>query len=499
MAATTLTAGSIYTYLVNSSGRMTLTPGGGGTITILSRDSSDDTAVPRSISAAETLPLRASSTISFQAVGVDATWEFFPFDSAENMAFLQSSVSGGALVKKSPTVSWVPGARRDATYITGSQRTYNMMATAPADFDAVQIIMFADDTVSATLTGCVAVSESNASKRIPLIGGTPYNALAAANTQLGWVPVTWASSSSLATSTTGVQTRPAIHVSDWIPLSSIPRTDSGTKPLIMVRMAHASTTAAIPVNSFASAADVTAYRAEIAPHEFYVNQSAVDGVAVPSAFTVDWAEGSDYLIIPVRGLRFRCRGAYSTVMFAGDSLTRGSGADSWWKGWAHKAGRAVGAGYINAGLPGQTQATYNTFAGDLITALNPTAVVEEVLSPNDTDGGSYVAQTLSKQMSAAMGFVQTVLQTGAVPVLWDGVPFGTASGAGQYVLAGAARVASVGIIDKFNVTVQMSNPAATGGTNIYGAAYDSGDHVHPNQAGHDLIYAAAMTALNKHK
>ena len=77
MAATTLTAGSVRDLPIRSSGRLTLTPGSGGTITILSRDSSDDTAVPRSISSAETLSLVADSTLSFQAVTADQANVYF--------------------------------------------------------------------------------------------------------------------------------------------------------------------------------------------------------------------------------------------------------------------------------------------------------------------------------------------------------------------------------------------------------------------------------------
>jgi hypothetical protein len=70
----TVAAGQEKIISVNDPGQAILTPGVGGSIVILSRDSSDDLPVPRTITTAETISMLAFSTLHFRAVGVDATW-----------------------------------------------------------------------------------------------------------------------------------------------------------------------------------------------------------------------------------------------------------------------------------------------------------------------------------------------------------------------------------------------------------------------------------------
>lgn len=74
----TLLAGRDVIISTNEPTSAVLTPGGGGSITILSRDSVDDLPVPRTITSAETIPMSAVSTLHFRAVGADATYFQFP-------------------------------------------------------------------------------------------------------------------------------------------------------------------------------------------------------------------------------------------------------------------------------------------------------------------------------------------------------------------------------------------------------------------------------------
>lgn len=81
-----------------------------------------------------------------------------------------------------------------------------------------------------------AAIDTNANRESVVIGGVAYAQLAPANTVNGFFPVTFAGAAtvSLSAATTAVQ----FAISDRIPLTSVPRADGGTLPLIQVRMDH---------------------------------------------------------------------------------------------------------------------------------------------------------------------------------------------------------------------------------------------------------------------
>lgn len=163
-----------------------------------------------------------------------------------------------------------------ATQSTAAVRTYHLMTTAPVEFDAVALIII-NNGAATTLDGAaIAVSESNTSKTVPVVNGTSYNAIAAADTNLGWVPVTFNGGATSTAMAIGTETAPSFLLSDFIPLSSIPRTDGGLLPLIMSRVYY--NNRAHPWRNVSQPTATGVINTQMYPHEYYNVTQGVDGV-----------------------------------------------------------------------------------------------------------------------------------------------------------------------------------------------------------------------------
>lgn len=393
--------------------------------------------------------------------------------------------------------------------ITG---TASLLTTAPGDFDAVALIFCNINSANMVIDGAaVAVSErsdSAAAKYIPIINGTQYNALAGATNQLGFVPVTWSGDSSV-TIAAGTSRRPTWSLSDFVPLSSIPRVDGGMFPIVLAR--EYSNARIRSVNYLTNAAAMVSLNEMIAPYEWYnMSQSATNAVSTPGGMTAPTDSG----VCRIHGVAFRLRGTGDLVVFTGDSITKGLGAGGYdadigsvspvgsvtpeqvGKSWPAQSMVALSnkdrpAGYINAGVNGSSTAEFYTRLADLTALLKPTVVVAPAYTPNELMNTAVASASLAK----AISFVDTYQQMGAVPVIVAPTPYGGAGSESvrQSIIARIAGMRGVTYIDT-NVSGVYD---ATNSANNFWASGATVDNTHGSLAGYTAIASGAAVPVLK--
>jgi len=414
-------------------------------------------------------------------------------------------LNGSQPFSKKPTsisafVPFMP-TNYDSSTITLTQ---NAMYTAPGDFDAVAIIEINVGGSPITIDSySVAVSErSDTSKTIPVINGTSYNALASGSDQNGWIPVTWSGATPV-TVAAGSFNRPTLAISDWIPLSSIPRVETGkTLPLVMVRKYINTRTQSNVVMS--SAAEQDAVGTNLAPYEMYqCAQLTVDGVSSPSSFTTTWIAGSNTATLRIHGLAFRMRGSAETVLFVGDSIIRGLGAGgdvvttnalNMVGGFCTKSAISLAnknnpVGFINAGQPGRTSSASVQNAIDWFALLRPTVLAYQYYTPNDAPVNYSL---IASEFSRAEQLCELAFNVGTVPLLISPVPYQFGNEAIR--LKAVERATSMRKVYTVNPNISGVYDVTNSG-GYYWATGAQTDNVHPSNAGTRIIADSALTPV----
>lgn len=200
---------------------------------------------------------------------------------------------------------------------TSSTRTFSIVTSCPRDMIAVQVILPNAGAATAITSAAVAVTESLVNASVPTIGGTQYNAVAAAGTNLGFLPMTFAGGAGSAMEA-GTNQNPSYTVSDVIPLRAVQPTDSNPYSYIIWR-GHFSGVVQ-PIRTGMSLASTDLVSASLAPF-VYKNfvQGTVDGVTNPAAFTATSVNNN---LMPI-GFIFHTITGGKTIVACGDSITAG--------------------------------------------------------------------------------------------------------------------------------------------------------------------------------
>lgn len=299
-----------------------------------------------------------------------------------------------ALPPFAAAMKWFGSQINNASYnqttsLSALAGSYGIKLEAEADFDAVRLVWInrAANAIN-NCTALVGVSETaatNTNNNIsqPVIGGTAYGQLAAAGSINGWRSVTWGGASSVNVAAANAAQQYA--VSDWIPLSSIPRTDGGTRPLLMIRGQHDGSTdgnfAFLPTGSCAS------NRTANAANRGRIVQTCAPTAGVSTPANAAGLGTAAFEIFPI----FRYRKPAITVMVAGDSTEQNDAIaynylTSWgWRGCADASTANRPVNYMNVGCSSKNSDEYWLRAQELINA----GVVPDVLcigpaSVNDT-------------------------------------------------------------------------------------------------------------------
>jgi len=284
--------------------------------------------------------------------------------------------------------------------------------------------------------------------------------------------------------------RIAYTMTDWINVSSIPRTDGGTHPLLVVR-AFMQATAALPVygdgiDDFTNWATRTDGRIWVARNQTGLHTSTTTG------FTSTTNANQS----PIVGIQYLSRGKVITVCGVGDSITDGRGG-YFNEGFIMPATEALSdpAGtayeYMNCGWSGQAMVTFAERAIDILQSeVRPDILVLPAASPNDA-----VSTITAANVAAFRGQRSRVLaearRLGVPVVTWTWLPVNTATrpwGAtdalrtayNAEVLAQAGR----------GIFVADTAPAVSGvttGSQVQMLGSATTDGIHPNPAGNAIL------------
>lgn len=296
-------------------------------------------------------------------------------------------------------VKWFGSAQNGVTYnqtssLGSSKACFGYKMEAEAPFDAVKFVWV--NRAGNSITGCTliaAVTEtaeySTAAKlSTPIIGGVSYPALAGGTDINGYYTATWNGAASgdigsgASASTYGL--------TDWIPVSSVLRTDGGSRPLIMWAAQHDGSTGG---NHAFMGTVPSGYLMRVPTAEnrgrFVQTHTKTAGASAPDpAQTALIFNFNAYEVFPI----FRYRVPSITVMVAGDSTEQNDailldGMSSWgWRACMDVSTPAKPINYINAGCSSKDAAEYWARAQELINAgVVPDVLVISPLSVNGTD------------------------------------------------------------------------------------------------------------------
>lgn len=398
---------------------------------------------------------------------------------------------------------WFGSAYSSATFnqtagLSALMGSYGIKWDAEMDFDAVKLVWVnrAGNAIN-NCTALVAITETAATDTNnnisqPVIAGTAYGQLAPAGSILGWRPVTFAGASSVNIASAAIAAQYAI--SDWIPLSSIARTDGGVRPLLMARVQHDGS--ADGNFAFLPSAACINNRVATAANRGRIVQTAgiTTGVSVPS--NSGTLNSNCFEVFPI----FRYRRPSLTVLVAGDSTSQNDALvtdslTSWgWRGCADASSTGRPINYMNVGCSSKTSAEYWLRAQEIVNAgVIPDVLVIGPASVNDTYAN--IDRTVETWRARALEIVEFARTKGIryvcmIPLLPYNPTTLTQDNYRKAFNAVFLPSISGGAVDylQFNGLGDGASPE-----DWVPAMNFAADGIHPNEAAIDTIMAPALT------
>lgn len=366
--------------------------------------------------------------------------------------------------------------------------TFNMQIELESDFLSFRVGI--PNVHTAVVTGvraCVGVSAA--------VPAADYQVFTQPE-QGEWIDLTFSGNASVDLPARLGEERYSIAWSDPVFLASIPRTDSATgRPVVMVRIEFpANSVASMPYNNLY-------YWRGSGPRVYRCSNQEVAGVTTKTAFTQNgvYASGGDEKAV-VPAIQYQTLARGHQVMILGDSIQEGLGGNVRDYGGMQRAVYELSTPerpleYFNAALHAQAPDLYSRMLADHINAVRPTIVTYSPWSGNDVTAGTGISAAALRRLRGSLGRVFATLQaSGQRPVvlLPEATPVNTsykAVGANDqarrdYNANWLPRVSGGIVIKGFAAAITGGRDAA-GQDQIRDGA--TGDNVHPNDFGHDLI------------
>lgn len=418
----------------------------------------------------------------------------FDAGTAAQKAAFQSSVSGSWLAANPATANRIlapastVGTQRIFAHTAGSATagyTFARQDAAVDAFLAVRLVFANYANTAQTITSAKAAVS-------PTAGND--------GTALSWVNVTFGGSASgthpAATGGSASNVMPSLYYSDWIDLSSIPRTDfPGRSPLLYTRAHFAG--ASSQQQLFGSAMQDYAAAGLADSYEFASAITAGDAVSTISAL-VPAASGT--WICPV-GVEYLYSRPTVVVADVGDSLFAGQIGDTTSSGWrpvtdqACRLLRAERPGVIYSpasyAIRGQNTAASYVTAREVVSKQRPDFLVFKAWSPND---GAPTQTLMDAAWRRVLYLVEHCLSNGVQPVVVTSYPV-NAYAASEIALLEAqnARVRALApLVLVSDEGAAIADPANPGKIN---PAYLAGAGTHLNAAGYAAAAAVRAAVL----
>ncbi|MCV7416427.1 SGNH/GDSL hydrolase family protein [Mycolicibacterium litorale] len=370
-----------------------------------------------------------------------------------------------------------------------TSKTYQATYELVGSFDAVRVIFGSDD-------------EENSVKVTEAIVSAPSSADDLNNSNGAWSRVTSQGETEFSISSAPHENgQTAYTVSDWLPLTSVDRTDGAGFPLVSVR-ARMAPTSALPVlgngkddfTNWASRSD--------GGRKFWWREQEGDHVSDPSGF----ASSVNRSQSPIFGIQYLCSGRVVTVAAVGDSITEGRGSYIG-EGFIlplleklNSDSNSTKYEYANFGWSGQNPAQYTERALRLLDSeLKPDVLIFPAGSPNPASAGALTDEAVSKIAVGRDSVVAAAQDQGVVPLIWTWLPtnatvrsYGTTDARRVAYNSELLQLAPNGLLVA-DVAEPLSGPVVGGQVQM--AEGLSKDGIHPNDAGNAVIGVAVEPAL----
>lgn len=401
-----------------------------------------------------------------------------------DVRFIDGVVSGAGVPRARrniATKAWIGSLETDTA---ASGITMQTIAAMEAHFDAVRIILpHVDGNALAGVKVAVAV------------GGDYTNKSGAG---LTWAAATFAGQPTGALSA-GTATRPSYLATDWVPLSSVPRTDGGVLPLLYARAYMAP-----GANSFTRQYGLWNNLANVADGRVCFNsfQLGVDGVTTPASYNSTQQRDLNGIYI----IQYMARGKVQSYVAFGDSIMSGRNGDvsTWGRTFPvlaalqeSLAGRPTECAQL--GWSGQSSAqTYQRMV-DLLPILQPQAAVFQAWCDN---GNQATDAWWGSQRYYLNQCIALCNANGAVPIMVTGYPTSSAQGfnAANDSRRKALTDDAIALYSQTSIVCDTLGAAQAPG--VFPAAWAPGytngpgnATEHPNDAGQAAMASALLASL----
>lgn len=389
--------------------------------------------------------------------------------------------------------SHVPGLGVSVNNAGFSGVTSQITFGLPSHFDAIKIPVVNWNTAQAEVynSHCVSVTGDLSD---PVNGGGT------------WVPVLFSGSASVsvpAATTVNGRVYPGVVLSDPVYISSVERTDGGSRPLLCVRSYKS--TANCSMFTFGGSSN-TGWGADV--DGLIIRGYKLTGDFVSSNHagmtTANTSVERGYSTITGVVFKARTKNAVS-ILAIGDSLTKGTNAEQYGRSWTQKI-LSKGAltqrpvTVINAGTSGATTYEMVLFASTLIPIFKPNYAIYPVFTPNE-EVGVVTAAGIAEARKNLVKFLDLCAANDVVPILWTGAPRSTGVNTTPYYSQAddERRVNWIGeAVKTYGEYVVDTAPSLSTAQPPY--AYSSGmtmDGLHPGSSGDSIIASIFGDLVNR--
>ena len=374
--------------------------------------------------------------------------------------------------------------------------TFQCQMTTELDFDEVRVHLIGNipsSGVNYNMKCSLAVSETAVDLVNSVINGSTKT------TAGDWLAVTVAGSSTITIPKTTVTDQVQIVSSDWMALSSIPRTDGGAFPILMIRFYTDATVLSQTRYGQGESSGITDYNALASGGRFLHGFFATgDAIAVPTLMAANGANFFGHAF----AIEYRTRGICSSVALFGDSrLTVGLGTHQLRQfGTTSSESLSTAAKPItvfNHGFGGQTAINYDFNMQSWLARITPTAAAYLSYSVND---GVLSEALRLLSLKRCNNFIRLCLLNKIIPIIIAPFPVGLTAPTNiemtkMQVSMDKMETAGISVFKPAN-SVGVYGTPGNGGTIYWNNLYSS-DGTHQNDAGNVVLSASFATLLGK--